>query len=288
MDTAVPTDLPSLSVAQLAACMGRAAAPLVIDVRRAAAFDAGAAVIAGALRLLPDELEASLAALSRDRDIVVYCVHGHQVSQGAARTLIAAGFNAAFLAGGISEWEEANHPLMNKLATLTTPAALVIPATPGAPTRWITRERPKIDRIACPWLIRRFIDPMAQFLYVPSNEVIEAAKREQAEPYDVPNVRFSHRGVDGELCSFDAFIADFGLNDPCLHALANIVRGADTGKPALTPQSPGLMAISLGLSVNFPDDHAMLEQGMVMYDALYAWIKSARAEVHNADLFKPA
>ena len=230
MDTAVPTDLPSLSVAQLAACMGRAAAPLVIDVRRAAAFDAGAAVIAGALRLLPEQVEASLAALSRDRDIVVYCVHGHQVSQGAARTLIAAGFNAAFLAGGISEWEEAKHPLMNKLATLTTPAALVIPATPGAPTRWITRERPKIDRIACPWLIRRFIDPTAQFLYVPSNEVIEAAKREHAEPYDVPNVRFSHRGVDGELCSFDAFIADFGLNDPCLHALAKIVRGADTGK----------------------------------------------------------
>ena len=94
--------------------------------------------------------------------------------------------------------------------------------------------------------------------------------------------------VGGELCSFDAFIAGFGLNDPCIKALANIVRGADTGKPALTPQSPGLMAISLGLSVNLHDDHAMLEQGMVMYDALYAWAKSARAEVHNADLFNPA
>ena len=102
----------------------------------------------------------------------------------------------------------------------------------------------------------------------------------------MPNVRYSHRGADGELCSFDAFIADIGLTDPALHDLAQIVRGADTGKPGLTPQSPGLMAISLGLSVNFPNDHAMLEQGMVIYDALYAWCKSARAEVHNADLFK--
>ena len=150
-------------------------------------------------------------------------------------------------------------------------------------SKWITRERPKIDRIACPWLIRRFIDPRAEFIYVPSAEVRAVAKTEHAIPYDVPEVQFSHRG---ELCSFDAFVADFGLDDAALAALALIVRGADTGKPGLTPQSPGLLAVSLGLSLNYPDDHAMLEQGMVVYDAFYAWIGSARAQVHKADLLK--
>ena len=148
---------------------------------------------------------------------------------------------------------------------------------------WVTRARPKIDRIACPWLIRRFIDPRAQFLYVPSAQVRAVAKAEQAIPYDVPDVQFSHRG---ELCSFDAFLADFAFDDPALAELARIVRGADTGKPELTPQSPGLLAVSLGLSVNYPDDHAMLEQGMVIYDALYAWIRSSRAQIQNTDLFK--
>jgi len=148
-------------------------------------------------------------------------------------------------------------------------------------SKWVTREHPKIDRIACPWLIRRFIDPRAQFLYVPSAEVHAVAKTQQAIPYDVSDVQFTHRG---ELCSFDAFLADFGLDDPALADLALIVRGADTGKPELTPQSPGLLAVSLGLSLNYADDHAMLEQGMVIYDALYAWVRSARARAHNADL----
>jgi hypothetical protein len=150
-------------------------------------------------------------------------------------------------------------------------------------SKWVTRERPKIDRIACPWLIRRFIDPRAEFLYVPSAQVRAIAEVEQAIPYDVPDVQFSHRG---ELCSFDAFLADFAIDDPVLADLALIVRGADTGRLELTPQSPGLLAVSLGLSVNYPDDHAMLEHGMVVYDALYAWIRTARAKIHNADLFK--
>ena len=146
-------------------------------------------------------------------------------------------------------------------------------------SRWITREHPKIDRIACPWLIRRFIDPRAEFLYVPSAQVLAVAEAEQAIPYDVPNVQFAHRG---EWCSFDAFLADFELRDPALAELALIVRGADTGKLELTPQSPGLLAISRGLSLNYPDDHAMLEQGMIVYDAFYAWIRSTRPETHSA------
>jgi hypothetical protein len=146
-------------------------------------------------------------------------------------------------------------------------------------SKWVTRERPKIDRIACPWLIRRFIDPRAEFLYVPAEQVLAVARDEHAIPYDVPDVQFAHRG---ELCSFDAFLADFALDDPALAELALIVRGADTGRPELTPQSPGLLAISLGLSLNYADDHAMLAHGVVVYDALYAWIRFAREKRHGA------
>jgi hypothetical protein len=145
------------------------------------------------------------------------------------------------------------------------------------PTRWVTRERPKIDRIACPWLIRRFVDDRAEFLYVPTSEVFAAAEREGAVAYDIPGAPFSH---DGDQCSFDAFIARFELRDAPLDVVAQIVRGADTDVHDLAPEAAGLHAISLGLSVNYPDDHAMLEQGMVIYDALYAWAAKARGERH--------
>ena len=145
-------------------------------------------------------------------------------------------------------------------------------------TRWITRERPKIDRIACPWLIRRFIDPRAEFLYVPTSTVLAEATRTNAIAYDIPGAPLEH---DGERCSFDAFISAFGLEDPALDDLATIVRAADTGRPELAPQAHGLLAISLGLSHNFADDHAMLEHGFVLYDALYAWCRHARDERHN-------
>ncbi len=144
--------------------------------------------------------------------------------------------------------------------------------------KWITRERPKIDRIACPWLIRRFIEEDAEFLYVPANEVFKVAKETGAIPYDIPDAEFSHVG---DLCSFDAFLLKYGLEDPALQQLAVIVRGADTSKLDLTPQSAGLYALSLGLSQNFTDDHEMLKHGMVMYDALYAWCKDCQAETHN-------
>lgn len=144
--------------------------------------------------------------------------------------------------------------------------------------QWITRERPKIDRIACPWLIARFIDAEAEFLYVPAQEVREVAAATGAIPYDIPDVELSHVG---ELCSFDAFLKKYTLDTPALQQLAAIVRGADTSNLALTPQSAGLYAISLGLSHNFADDHALLQQGMVMYDALYAWCEHCQSESHN-------
>lgn len=140
--------------------------------------------------------------------------------------------------------------------------------------KWITRERPKIDRIACPWLIARFIDKEPEFLYVPAGNVVKVAGETGAVPYDIPGVELSHVG---ELCSFDAFLDKYRLNDPALQQLAGIVRGADTSKLDLTPQSGGLYAISLGLSQVFSDDHEMLRHGMVMYDALYAWCQHCQA-----------
>ena len=140
--------------------------------------------------------------------------------------------------------------------------------------KWVTRERPKIDRIACPWLISRFIDREPEFLYVPATEVLNVARSTGAVPYDVPGVEMGHVG---ELCSFDAFLAKHRLDDAALHKLAAIVRGADTARLDLTPQSPGLYAISVGLSRNFPDDHDMLRHGLVVYDALYAWCQASCA-----------
>jgi hypothetical protein len=173
--------------------------------------------------------------------------------------------NAHYLEGGLEEgWKAGGGALDPK------PAA--------ASTRWVTRERPKIDRIACPWLIARFVDPDAEFLYVPVSEVRETARTREAVPYDVPDVAFSH---EGPLCSFDAFLKYYRLNDPALQQLAVVVRGADTAELGLAREAPGLLALSLGLSRLFPDDAEMLKHGMLMYDALYAWCREGRDEVHT-------
>lgn len=144
--------------------------------------------------------------------------------------------------------------------------------------KWVTRERPKIDRIACPWLIARFIDQDPEFLYVPAGDVLKVAAETGAIPYDVPGVELSHIG---DRCSFDAFLSKYGLTDPALIQVADIVRGADTSRLELTPQSAGLYAISLGLSQVFQDDHDMLKHSMVMYDALFAWCQHCQDETHN-------
>jgi len=144
--------------------------------------------------------------------------------------------------------------------------------------KWITREHPKIDRVACPWLIERFIDPGAEFLFAPPADVKRLAQETGATPYDVEGVELSH---DGPLCSFDAFLLKHKLDDPVLRGLAVIVRGADTAKLDLAPQCAGLLAISIGLSHNFSDDHEMLRHGFVVYDALYAWLKYRREETHT-------
>jgi hypothetical protein len=215
--------------------------------------------VRGALRRDPQELDRWKNSLPRGSEVVVYCVHGHEVSQNAAKAL-----GARYVEGGIEAWRESGGELDSKPR--------------GAPTRWVTRERPKIDRIACPWLIRRFVDPQAQFLYVPPKAVLDVAKEKEAVPYDVAEVHFSHQGA---ACSFDAFLRHFRLADAALAQLAVIVRGADTNRLELAPQSAGLAAISLGLSRVYPDDMEMLAHGMVMYDALYAWCKEGRDELHT-------
>jgi rhodanese-related sulfurtransferase len=249
----------SISPAALRRSLDTDHPPLVIDVRRTERFKEADYLIKGALRRDPAQLDAWKRTLPRGASLVVYCVHGHEVSQNAAKAL-----GARYLEGGLEAWREMGGELLKKPI--------------NSSSRWVTRERPKIDRIACPWLIRRFIDPEAEFLYVPAPEVRKNAELKNAVPYDIPEVEFSHVG---EQCSFDAFLKFYRLKDPALDALALIVRGADTNRLELAPQAPGLAAVSLGLSRLFENDHAMLEHGMVMYDALYAWCKEGKDEVHT-------
>jgi rhodanese-related sulfurtransferase len=262
----------SISFSELQGAVQGRQPPLVIDVRKRPAFAAATDTIAGALRRDPEQVASWAAELPSASRVVVYCVHGHEVSQGAAKALNERGIAAQYLEGGIEEGWKGGGGALDRKPT-------------EASTRWVTRERPKIDRIACPWLIARFVDKDAEFLYVPPKTVLETAKKTEAVPYDVPDVAFSH---EGDLCSFDAFLKHYRLHDPALARLALIVRGADTAKLDLAPQAPGLAAISLGLSRLFGDDHEMLKHGMVMYDALYRWCKEGQDEVHtwNPDAYR--
>ena len=259
----------SISPHELYAAVGTAAAPTIIDARRDAAFAADDRMLVSAVRQSAPDVGEWGRHLPAGRPVVVYCVEGDEVSQHAAVALRGAGIDARYLEGGIIGWAELGLPLRKKIAS--------------ASASWVTRERPKIDRIACPWLIRRFIDPEASFLYVPTERVFDVAATTGATAYDIPGAEpFSH---DGELCSFDAFLRVYDIHDPALDTLAVIVRGADTARLDLAPQAAGLAALSLGLSANFADDHAMLEHGLVMYDAFYAWCRSCQGEIHN---WKPA
>ena len=256
-------DTVSIDPRILYSTLGTASAPLLLDVRRAPAFEAAVDMLAGALRPSSDPVEFA-ARHAHGRPVVAYCVHGHEVGREAAAALSAAGHDAAFLAGGIEGWRSEGLPTIRR-----NPAWRV----PGG-SRWITRERPKIDRVACPWLVRRFIDPLATFDYVPAARVIEEAVAREAVPYDVAGVQVTHRGG---RCSFDALLEDFALRDAALDRLATIVRGADTGRPDLDPRSATLLATSQELSRRHADDHEMLEHAMPVYDALYAECRAEAA-----------
>jgi rhodanese-related sulfurtransferase len=237
--------------------------PALLDVRPQPAFEADPQVIPGAVRRLPESVDDWAGTLEPWRPVVVYCVHGLEVGEGVAAALRARGLAATALAGGLEAWRGGG------FAT----------APWQRPTRWVTRERPKIDRIACPWLVRRFIDPAAEFFYVPAAEVRAFAAASGATAYDVAGVDYGHAGAE---CSFDAFIRLHALRDPALAALARIVRGADTSAPQLSDEAAGLLAASRGLSAMFADDATMLRWGMLLYDALYVACRDALASAEKA------
>lgn len=262
----------SISPNDLSLLIGRPNAPLLLDVRRHAAFTKSPSLIASARWVDPDDI-TSFIQNNAPCDAVVYCVYGHEVSGQATTALRAAGWNARKLEGGIAggelgvddasdiaKWQSTQLPKVNKLPDWGINGT--------AHTRWITRESPKIDRIACPWLVRRFIDSSAEFFYVPTKEVLAQASLLNATAFDIENAPISHIA---ERCSFDALLDGVDLVDPALHLLATIVRGADTGHLALSEQSAGLLAISLGMSQCQLSDKALLEAMMPIYDALYAW-----------------
>jgi rhodanese-related sulfurtransferase len=257
-------NIPSVSSSELYARLGTALAPLLLDVRRSEAFSKDGGLIVGAFHRAPEEVEHWSRGLALDRPVVAYCVHGHEVSQGVAANLTSAGIKASYLESGIAGWRAAGLPTRKNLGAVER--------------KWVTREHPKIDRIACPWLISRFVNPLAEFLYVPPTDVVAVAKAEGATPYDIKDAEFGHVG---DQCSFDAIIRIFEIKDLALDRLATIVRGADISRPELTPQCAGLLAISHGLSANHPDDHEMLKHGMVIYDALYTWCRLHGAKSHG-------
>lgn len=250
----------SIAPAQLARQIGTPDCPVILDVRLPEDR-------ANDPRLIPTSQVCDYGApvAPQGAKVVVTCQRGRKLSEGAAALLRLGGHQAEVLEGGHLAWVDAGLPL--------------IPEDLLAQSRlWVTRHRPKIDRLACPWLIRRFINPDAQFLYVSPSEVSAVADRFAATPFDIEGVRFSHRG---EACSFDALLDDFALHSPALDRLALVIRAADTNRHDLSPQAAGLLALSVGLSRQYRDDLAQLEAALPLYDALYRWARDGAEEGHD-------
>ena len=249
--------------------VGTPAAPVIVDVRTEEDYEADLRLIPTALRRSHTDA-AGWAGDFKGREVVAVCHHGAKLSQGTAAWLRHAGADAVILEDGFEGWKGAGLPLV--------PVEKIPPRDPHGRTVWVTRARPKIDRIACPWLIRRFIDPHAVFLFVAPPEVAMVAERFSATAFDIENTFWSHRG---EACTFDTMIDEWRLGYEALLRLATIVRGADTARLDLAPEAPGLLAASLGLSRMFADDLKQLEAGLLLYDAFYRWCRDATDETHN-------
>lgn len=259
----------SLSPEHLAPHIGTQRAPAVIDVRCNKEFDADPFLIPGSIRRDADTVETWGSALA-GKAVVVVCRDGRTLSQGVAAWLRHKNIDANSLEGGFETWRSGGK-LLTRAAMIPSPDA-------SGRTVWVTRERPKIDRIACPWLIRRFVDPEAVFMFVEPAQVALVAEQFSATPFDIEGVFWSHRG---ETCTFDTMLTEFGLQSEALERLATIVRGADTARLELAPQAGGFLAASLGLSQLFDDDLAQLDAGMTLYDAMYLWCRDASEETHN-------
>ncbi|UPY38509.1 sulfurtransferase/chromate resistance protein [Sediminicoccus sp. KRV36] len=265
-----------ITPSQLSRRIGLPDAPALLDVRTAEDFDADPRALPCALRASHRDV-AAWAESWRGRDVVVICQKGLKLSQGVAAWLRHHGARAEVLEGGFLAWAEAGLPLVSP--------AHVPPRDAQGRTLWVTRARPKVDRIACPWLIRRFVDPAAVFLFVAPAEVAAVAERFGATPFDIEGVFWSHRGP---LCTFDVMIQEFGLALPALDHLALLVRGADTAELSLAPEAAGLLAASLGLSRMYRDDLAQLDAGLALYDAFFRWCRDAGQETHNWPTGRPA
>ncbi len=259
----------TLSLQKFTRLVGTPKCPAVIDVRTDEDFAADPRLIPGSARR-PFATVAAWAQALLGGPAVVVCQKGQKLSEGVAAWLRHAGGEADVLEGGFLAWAEAGLPLV--------PVDRLPPRDAEGRTVWVTRARPKVDRIACPWLIRRFVDPSAVFLFVAPSEVSAVAERFGAASFDIEGVFWSHRG---ETCTFDTMIEEFKLATEPLLRLATIVRGADTARPDLAPQAAGLLAVSLGLSRLHSDDLRQLEAGMGLYDALYLWCRDAVDEAHN-------
>jgi rhodanese-related sulfurtransferase len=264
--------LNTIPIDKLVRLIGIANGPTIIDVRTSEDYAADPRLIPGAVRREVDDI-AQWAPAYSGHNVIVACRAGHRLSQGAAAWLRQAAANAEALDGGVVAWAKAEHPMVLQSA--------LPPRDAQGRTVWVTRARPKVDRIACPWLIRRFIDPNAMFLFVPPSEVTGVAECFAATPFDVEGdgVMWSHVG---ERCTFDVMVEGFGLAGlvPLAH-LALIVRGADTARPDIVPEAAGLVALSLGLSRMYTDDLEQLDAGMLIYDALYRWCRDATGETHD-------
>ncbi len=258
-----------LTSAQLSRLVGLPDGPTLIDVRIDEDFDVDPRSLPGAVRRDFRQV-ASWAPDHKGHSVVVICQRGLKLSQGAAAWLRHEGAAAESMEGGFEGWRDAGLPLV-RLDKMP-------PRDAEGRTIWVTRARPKVDRIACPWLIRRFIDPAAVFLFVTPSEVLAVADRFGATPFDIEGVFWTHRGDD---CTFDAMLDEFDLHTPALDRLALIVRGADTARPDLAPEAPGLLAASLGLSRMHADDLVQLDAGIQLYDAFYRWCRDASEETHN-------
>jgi rhodanese-related sulfurtransferase len=259
----------SISADKLARLIGTANTPALIDVRPDEDFAADPRLVPGAVRRTHQDA-ADWGKEFSGRSAVVICRRGQQLAQGTAAWLRHTHVRAEVLEGGFEGWKAAKLPLVpiSKLPQRDAPGRTV----------WVTRARPKVDRIACPWLIRRFVDPNAVFLFVAPPDVIAVGERFNAAPFDIENVFWSHRG---ELCTFDVMVEEFGLATPPLLRLATMVRSADTGRLDLCPEAPGLLAASLGLSRMYDNDLEQLEAGIALYDAFYRWCRDATSETHN-------
>lgn len=269
----------AIATDKLAKLIGTPRCPTLLDVRAEASRTSDPRLVPAARPLGEAEITSdALARLSAalTGPVVVICAEGHGRSQGVAAVLRSAGVPAEYLEGGQVAWIAAGLPLVD-------PSKLTTRDAEGR-TVWVTRSRPKIDRIACPWLIRRFVDPRAIFLYVAPAEVVGVAELFGAMPYDIEEVFWSHRG---ERCTFDTMLEEFGISTPALDRLSAIVRGADTARLDLAPEAAGLLAASLGLSRMYADDLEQLEAGMALYDAFYRWARDATGETHNWPTNRP-